>query len=353
MDTVYRQIGAILNDRRMTLAETIVAKQYERQPGVWERYGEEGRAISVRDQAYHLQFLAEAVIAQDQSLFMDYVNWARELFASLKLPESGMTVALTCTRDVLRDNLSPEFAVITDEYLAAGLEAMQRAVPHTSEYIGTSGMFDSLARQYLHALLQGHRQPASRLILDAVDGGTSVKDVYLHVFQPAQYEIGRLWMTNQISVAQEHFCTAATQLIMSQLYPHIFSTERIGRQLIAACVGGELHEIGVRMVADFFEMEGWDTYYLGANMPTATVVRTLNDRKPDVLGISATMTFHLRLVEDLIRQVRQADQEGAIKILVGGYLFTRHPDLWKHVGADGCSQDAQGAIKLANALLTA
>jgi methylmalonyl-CoA mutase cobalamin-binding domain/chain len=351
METKHRHLGALLNEKRMTLAEAIVAKQYALQPGVWERYGEEGRKLSVRDQGYHLQFLAEAILVSDASLFTEYVQWARELFASIKLPESGLTAALECTRDVLREHLPPELAAITDEYIGASLNAVQQPLTRTPEYLSASAPLAGLARQYIDALLQGDRRRASQLVLEAVEQGAAVKDIYLQVFQRAQYEIGRLWMTNTISVAQEHFCTAATQLIMSQLYPSIFSTERVGRCLVAACVGGELHEIGVRMVADFFEMEGWDTYYLGANTPTMTIIQALKDRRPHVLGISATMTFHLRLVQDLIAHVRRAELEQPIKIMVGGYPFKKHPDLWKQVGADGFSPDAQGAIDVANSLV--
>lgn len=73
--------------------------------------------------------------------------------------------------------------------------------------------------------------------------GTPVKEIHLHVFQPAQYEVGRLWQMNRITVAQEHYCTAATQLIMSQLYPHIFASVKNGCTLGATCVGGDLHEV--------------------------------------------------------------------------------------------------------------
>src|SRR5947208_2720790 len=79
-----------------------------------------------------------------------------------------------------------------------------------------------LARQYLRALLAGERQGASRLILDAVKAGVPVRDIYLHVFQRCQQEAGRLWQVNRLTVAQEHYATAATQLIMAQLYPHVF-----------------------------------------------------------------------------------------------------------------------------------
>ena len=177
---------------------------------------------------------------------------------------------------------------------------------------------------------------------------TSVKDVYLHVFQPAQREVGRLWQTNQISVAQEHYCTAATQLIMSLLYPRIFASGRIGHTLVATCVVGELHELGVRMVADFFEMEGWDTYYVGANTPTNSILRTLADRKADVLAISATMTFHVRAVAQLIAEVRASEACSSVHILVGGYPFNVSLDLWQQVGASGYASDAQQAVRVAN-----
>ncbi len=107
------------------------------------------------------------------------------------------------------------------------------------------------AHQFLENLLAGQRDVATKLILDLVGQGTAVKDIYLNIFQVSQREIGRLWETNQVSVAQEHFCSAATQMIMAQLYPRIFTTEQSGYRMAATCVSGELHEIGVRMVADF------------------------------------------------------------------------------------------------------
>ncbi len=208
-----------------------------------------------------------------------------------------------------------------------------------------------LAQQYFEALRRGERRRASQLIMDAVAGGTPVKDIYLNVFQAVQHEIGRLWQINQLSVAQEHYCTAATQLIMSQLYPHIFAAEKNGSTLVATCVAGDLHELGVRMVSDFFEMEGWDTFYLGANTPHASVISTLVERRANVLGISATMPFHLEAVRELIQTVRQSPPCAEVKILVGGHPFNRKPELWREFGADGWAVDAQQAIALANRLV--
>ena len=172
-------------------------------------------------------------------------------------------------------------------------------------------------------------------------------------FQKSQYEIGRLWQTNEVSVAQEHYCTAATQLVMSQLYPYLFSAQKNGQKMIATSIGGELHEIGMRMVADFFEMDGWDTYYIGANTPNESIIQTLEENQAQLLGISATLTPHVSAVENLISQIRSTEYGKNVKILVGGYPFNIAPSLWVDIGADGYGKDANEAVSIAKTLISA
>lgn len=234
----------------------------------------------------------------------------------------------------------------------AGIAQCTTAPEQPPCYLTASSAISQLAQDYLNALLAGKRHEASKLILDAVNQGISVKSIYLDVFQQSQREIGRLWQINEISVAEEHYCTAATQLIMSQLYPHIFSTERIGRRMLATSIGGELHEIGIRMVADFFEMEGWDTYFLGANSPTETILQTIEEKKPDILAISATITSHVSQVERLITAVKAQQINFTPRIMVGGYPFNVAPNLWQKIGADGFGRDAEEALSMSKNLLS-
>ena len=186
--------------------------------------------------------------------------------------------------------------------------------------------FSVLASAYLEALLEADRTRAHRIIMAALNDGLLIRDLYLGVFQPVQQEVGRLWLHNRVTIAEEHFCTAATQTIMSELYPRIISSHRIGKTLVAACVGSELHEVGVRMVADFFEMEGWDTYYLGAGITHDQIQSALEQRKPDLIALSATMTYHIPLVTELISAIRSASLPTTARIMVGGMPFNHTPD---------------------------
>ncbi len=341
-----QQASAIILAQRDVLAEVIVTRQYQLSH-FWEQFGEAGRAKSVRDAGYHLTYLSEALAASDPTLFVEYVTWAKALFAGLKFPDDTLTQSLECMRAVFQTALPENVRAVACAYVQAGLDALPRAPAQPTSFIAPDAPLADLARAYPDALLRGERATASQLILDAVEHGTSVKDIYLHVFQCTQREIGRLWQTNQISVAQEHYCTAATQVVMSQLYPRIFSTARTGHKLVVTCVSGELHEIGARMVADFFEMEGWDTYFLGANTPTEAILRTVEERSADVLAISATMTFHVRHVADLIERVRMTRWAKPPRVLVGGYPFNLSPTLWQSLGADAYARDAQQAIEIA------
>jgi methanogenic corrinoid protein MtbC1 len=121
--------------------------------------------------------------------------------------------------------------------------------------------------------------------------------------------------------------------------------------LVAACVGGELHEIGLRMVADFLEMNGWDTHYIGANTPVADIVETVALSRADLLALSATMGFHIPLVADVIKAIRTDPRTAGTRVMVGGYPFSLVDDLWVRVGADGSASDAAGALDLAERLV--
>lgn len=221
----------------------------------------------------------------------------------------------------------------------------------TSSQTWTNSIQLSLtAENYLASLLNKDRQRAEEIITKAIENGVSVKDIYLDIFQPVQWEIGRLWQTNQISVAMEHYCTAATQFIMSRLYKYIFSTEKNGKSLVATSISGELHELGIRMVSDFFEMEGWNTYYLGANTPNKSILDMIREVDADILAISATIYFNIPQVTELITYIKSETDPDQLKILVGGKAFNSYNELWKQVDADGYATDAEKAITEAHRL---
>jgi len=347
METIQQQIDRVISQRIPLIAEKVVGIQYQLQPEIWEPYGERGRKLSVRDVGYHIPYLTTAILNEDVSIFTDYMIWLKRLFDGLGFSYEAKTVTFEVLRDVLNQEVTDDLKTLISNYINEGILLLGSPIMEIKSYVNDSLPLGPVLSQYIQFLLNGEKNQASKLILGQVEKGVSIREIYIEIFQKSQYEIGRLWLSNQISVAKEHFCTSATQMIMSQLYPYIFNTQRIGHRFAAACVGGELHEIGVRMVADFFEMEGWDTYYIGANSPASAIIKAIDDYKIELLGLSAAMPFHLPLIEQTISQIRQSEKGKEITIFVGGNAFRGNPDLWKRYGADGYAPDAPKAILLA------
>lgn len=191
---------------------------------------------------------------------------------------------------------------------------------------------DALAKRYLAAQLAGDRREALRIVLDeGFHRGVSVPDLHLGVIEVSQREVGRLWQDNRISVADEHLATSISQLVLSVLYEHLPRQSPIGRQAVVACVEGELHDMGGRMGADFLEMAGFDVRFLGANVPTDALVRAVTERDVDLLGLSATMSYHAPALERAVDAVRAA-RGPTFPIVVGGHVVAWAPELRSRLG---------------------
>lgn len=339
-------------EKQNEIAKEAVKQIYLKQYDLVKTYQEIQKSKSVRDTIYHLQYLAEAIADESKPLFLDYIDWVTVIMENIGIDHDNFIMNLKIVNETIKDQIEVGETEILDEYFTQAYDLIKFQHKRPESFLQEDGKYYKNAFKYLNSLLQADRRTASNIIMELHESGQSVKDIYENIFQPVQWEIGRLWQVNEISIAQEHFCTAATQLIMSQLYPYIFSTQKNGKKFMAASVGSELHEIGVRMVADFFEMEGWDTYYFGANTPKDSIISSIKDIEPDVLGLSTTIAYNLPNLKELINTIKLNDLNRNTKILVGGYPFNTAPELWKRIGADGYAPNAKHAIDIAEKMVS-
>jgi methanogenic corrinoid protein MtbC1 len=168
----------------------------------------------------------------------------------------------------------------------------------------------------VEAQLAGDRGGAVALVLDARAAGVSDRDLQLGVIAAAQEEIGRRWERNVVSIAQEHLATAIAQLALARLYAGRGPAAPSGALVLLACVEGEQHDFGPRIAADVLEAEGHDVRFLGANVPTGSLVELARALQPTVICLSATMVHHLPALRHAV-----AELSGAVpsaRLLVGG-----------------------------------
>lgn len=206
---------------------------------------------------------------------------------------------------------------------------------------------DSLRTQFLAAQLAGDRRGAIRVLLeDGYEQGVPVQQLHLGVVQAAQHRIGALWEQNEVTIAQEHVATAIAQLALSCLYPRVPREPRNGRRVLIACVEGEQHEMGPRILCDLLEISGFDVTYLGANVPTESLVDMVRRERPDLLALSASLSFHVPTLRRAIAEVRASSIGRELPIAVGGHAFTWSPGLEQQLDVQIFARDAVELVEV-------
>lgn len=341
----------VLKDRT-ELASTQVSLVFARQKELITRLGNSARLRSLQASNLQQSFLVAALFADSPELFLDYARWAKVALTHRGWDAADLSTNLECLCDALRFELETESAEVPIGIVQAAIEQLPSFPEDIPRFIKRGEPYALLAKLYLEALDRADLRAARTLILGAVKDGIPVDSIYLHVLQPVLFEIGRLWQTNQISVAREHFCTAATRSILSLVQQQCVSDKKqTAGTVVATSVAGEQHEIGIAMVADFFAWAGWGCYFLGADTPTNDVISELIERDADVLAVSLTMANHVPDLAGLIKAVRETSACKRVKILVGGHPFSLDADLWSVVGADGQASEPNHAIDTAQVWL--
>ncbi|NTU83926.1 MAG: hypothetical protein HGA45_31900 [Chloroflexales bacterium] len=209
-----------------------------------------------------------------------------------------------------------------------------------------------LGRDYLQALVAGSGRKADHVVEAALDLALPPQRIYLDIFQPTAYAVGQLWQRNKVSVAQEHLATAILERQMGELHPLFRPARQRPHTLVLGCVPDEWHRVGSRMVADFFEADGWTVHYLGANVPIGELVGIARESAADLVGLSAEMLFNLTRVAELVRALGKSGLDG-IPVIAGGMPFIAQPELARALNLRGSADHAESAVSLANSIVGA
>lgn len=180
---------------------------------------------------------------------------------------------------------------------------------------------DGLYQNYLNCLLKGRRLVCHQIVQQLLDREILIRNLYTDLFQRSLYRVGELWEHNRITVAREHLVTALTEGLMGRVYPVLFHMEKTskGKKVIVSCAANEFHQVGGKMVADLFEMNGWDAYFIGANTPVDQLIKHIDEEAPDMVGLSLSVYFNLSNFKTALEAIRT--HYPTLDIMVGGQAF--------------------------------
>lgn len=222
-------------------------------------------------------------------------------------------------------------------YFLASSEIVARMNYVLSQHATQSAEPDNLAEiavGYAKLACMGDESGCCMVIDDLVRRGTCPTMIQHCVLGAAMHSVGDLYESGEIGIAEEHMASSITDRMLSRLMEHTTLPPPTHGRALLACVAGNFHSLGLRMISDQLRLAGWEPLFLGQNVPAATIATTAQKFLPRVVLLSAATADSMRPLAETIQELREIDPSRTIKIGIGGRAICGCPEVWQKLDAD-------------------
>jgi methanogenic corrinoid protein MtbC1 len=233
--------------------------------------------------------------------------------------------------------------------------ARARRTPQLDENrveIATTIDADEVGR-FAKSLISVQDKMARQTIDTLLDLGIDRETLYIGLLAPAARRLCDMWVEDECTFGDVTVGVGRLQLLMHELVAAsrlVTETPMDGHRVLLLASPGEQHTLGLSIVSEFFRASHWDvTCTTDTHAPDP--VSTVKSEWFDVIGFSAGTHTRLDWLALAIADVRRASRNRAIVVLVGGPVFSIHPEYVATVGADASAPDGQQAPVVAGRLL--
>jgi methanogenic corrinoid protein MtbC1 len=202
----------------------------------------------------------------------------------------------------------------------------------------------SVTDRFLGAALAGDLATAAQAIEEADQVGMSLSRLFGEVLRPALYEVGRRWEQENLPVGQEKEVSELARELIAELTRRHAAPDPHGPVVVAACVAGERHELGLRMIAGLLRERGFRVHFLGADVDPRFLRETVQLRRPDVVLLSATAEDRLPDLAAAIAAIRLTGPSTPPILIGGGQAISDHADSIRGWGAVPATEDGVEAV---------
>ena len=208
---------------------------------------------------------------------------------------------------------------------------------------------EELLKEIYNAILEGERATARTGVEKALAEDIDPL-VILDAMINAMAEVGRLFEEGEYFVPEMLISARSMQEGMLILKPRLIAADvKPAGVVVAGTVKGDLHDIGKNLVCMMLELAGFEVVDLGSDVTPEKFVDAVKAQHPDLLAMSALLTTTMPNMKLVIEALNNAGLRDQVKVMIGGAPVT---DAYAtQIGADGYSQDASRAVRLAKSLV--
>ena len=120
--------------------------------------------------------------------------------------------------------------------------------------------------------------------------------------------------------------------------------KHVGKVIIGT-VAGDIHDIGKDIVVFMLDVNGFEVYDLGVDVPAQKFVDKIKESGAPIVGLSGFLTLAFDSMKQTLEAIKDAGLRDRVKVMIGGGQITE--EIKKYTGADAYGKDAMVGVSLA------
>lgn len=173
--------------------------------------------------------------------------------------------------------------------------------------------------QLAELMIGGMTEECWASLVEQVESGRNSLYIYEQWLAPAMRYVGSLWEQNLITVADEHLASGVCDILMTRYAALVKREQSNGKRGMFLCVEEEAHYFGLKMVSALFEERGFAARFYGPNLPLKDALLGAMNWKPDVVGLSVSIVYHLPKLKQYVNALASLPDRPAI--IIGGRVI--------------------------------
>lgn len=312
-----RFAARILKEGKSGYAGFAAARLLQDAPELHERYGAKALTGWKDNLSHRLEEISVALDTGHSELLLADIKWERLSFKARGFPEADLALGLESLAKVVGESLPEKARAPALEIIDAARQSFDCPVLPTDSYLDPEQSSHRHAMQFIHTVLEGDVRKAVSDLLELAKGDTGPIGVAQEIIVPAQREIGRMWHNAEATICEEHLVTEACLQALVAISHSCETKPANGKTVMIASVAGNQHDLGIRLLALDFQIEGWRTINLGTDIPAEEIKAAALKYQPELVILSAALSVQLPALEQAVACLKKASADTTF-ILVGG-----------------------------------
>jgi|YelNatPaOPRAMG01_1025707.scaffolds.fasta_scaffold00961_24 5-methyltetrahydrofolate--homocysteine methyltransferase len=198
----------------------------------------------------------------------------------------------------------------------------------------------------VNALADLKEEEALKLVKEMLDAGEDPFKIMEYIRRGMEI-VGNRFANSEYFISDLIYAGEILKAITALIKPKLAKgaeAKKLGK-IIIGTVAGDIHDIGKDIVVFMLEVNGFEVYDLGVDVPPEKFVEKIKETGAPVVGLSGFLTIAFDSMKQTVEAIKKAGLRDKVKIMIGGGQITE--EVRRYVGADAYGKDAMEAVALA------